>query len=352
MAPGIGGRIGSDHADFIVDEVPAYAFDGEGEHWFVQIRKEGMTTPDAVKAVARAAGIRERDVGVAGMKDKQAITSQWMSFLSVGSTPPDAWELPAPLTLLAATRHRNKLRTGHLRGNGFRVRIYGVASVSQSDLDARVEAMTERGVPNYYGAQRYGYGLKNLEKAWHWLNQQKQGKRAASRFAAKWMPSVIQAELFNRYVALRLPLGLERLLLGEVVRLSGSSRHFEVTDPEAEAPRLQSRDIVLSGPIVGPKMRSASGEARELEVQAMNSLGLDEAALEALGKAAPGSRRDVMMWPEELRAVLIAPGCVELSFSLPSGAYATQVVREFTHCPFGEERLTPSRAVAGESDAS
>ena len=289
------------------------------------------------------------------MKDKHAITTQWLSLSTVGTTPPAQWSLPDNLTLLAVTKHRNKLRTGHLRGNRFSIRLRGVVAPSPTELEKLVHDLAERGVPNYYGAQRYGHGLQNLAKALQWLRQQGSGAaRRGSRFHAKWMPSVIQSEIFNRYVALRMQQGLDHLMLGEVVRLSGSSRHFEVTDPDAELQRLRTRDIVLSGPIIGPKMLAASGQAAELEQRAVRELGLDEAGLEALARLAPGSRRDILMWPEELSARMPDEQTLELSFSLPAGSYATQVVREFTHCPFGQERAaaTPARVTTDKQGES
>src|SRR5690606_2740512 len=195
-----------------------------------------------------------------------------------------------------------------------------VRSTSQQELDALVRHITDCGLPNYYGAQRYGHGLQNLDKALEWLRHQSTATaRRGSRFNAKWMPSVIQSEVFNRYLAARMQRDLGRLLQGEVVRLSGSSRHFEVTEPDVELPRLRARDIVLSGPIIGPKKRASSGEGAELEQQVVLELGLTEAALEALAKAASGSRRDLLIWPEELSARLLEDQTVELRFSLPAG---------------------------------
>ncbi len=336
------GLIGPSVDDFVVDEIPAYPFDGEGEHWFVQVSKRGLNTADVTRVLASLSKARERDIGVAGQKDKQAVTSQWFSLSTVGTVPPAEWQLPENISLLQVTKHRNKLRTGHLHGNRFRVRLVGEALADAETIGRVVAQLRESGVPNYYGAQRFGYGLGNLDKALAWLKRQGGGGARGSRFVAKWMPSVIQAEVFNRYLEKRLAVGLDRLLVGEIVRLSGSSRHFEVEDPAIELPRLHSRDIVLSGPMIGPKTKNATREALELERAVVADLGLTEAELSLLGQHAPGTRRDLLMWPEQLSADLLADGSMVLEFALPAGSYATVLVAEFTHCPFGQERQRPA----------
>lgn len=343
-APVFSGHIGAQCEDFRVDEVPAYSFDGEGEHWLVRVRKRSLNTADVVRIVARAAGVKERDIGVAGQKDKQAVTTQWLSTLVSNSVPPSEWQLPSGVELVEFTKHRNKLRTGHLDGNRFSIRLVGELTVSATELDATVERLVQRGVPNYYGAQRFGFGLSNLSKALEWLKRQTEGGGRGSRFVAKWMPSVIQAEIFNRYLATRLELGVDRLLVGEIVRLNGSSRHFEVEDPSVELPRLQSRDIFLTGPMVGPKTRNATREAQQLEQRVLAELGLDEAKLAVLARHAPGARRDLLVFPEELRATPQLDGSVVLEFGYPAGAYATGLVAEFTHAAFGQERCSQSGA--------
>lgn len=343
------GLIGSSEEDFVVDEIPAYPFDGEGEHWLVQIRKRGLNTADVAKILAQVSKSRERDVGIAGQKDKQAVTTQWFSLSTVGTVPPAEWELPDGVSVVQVTKHRNKLRTGHLHGNRFRIRLVGTCLGTVDEIRNIAAGLADSGVPNYYGAQRFGWGLTNLDKALAWLERQGRGGGKGSRFVAKWMPSVIQAEIFNRYLRERIALGLDRLLTGEIVRLSGSSRHFEVDDPQVEQPRLASRDIVLSGPMVGPKTKGATREALEVERKVIAELGLTDADLALLGQHAPGARRDLLMWPEQLTTEFMADGSLVLEFALPAGSYATVLVAEFAHCPFGHERQRVAGGPAGAS---
>ena len=333
----LGGRIGPAPEDFVVDEVPLYDFTGNGQHCFVRLWKRGVATPEALRVVARAAGIAERQIGYAGLKDKHAVTSQWISLLECEARPPASWQLPEEIRVLEVTRHDNKLRTGHLYGNHFRIHVTGVDTAALPRAELLAEQLRERGFPNYFGAQRFGRRGDNLQAALRWLRGGAKGR--LSRFLLKLYPSVVQAEVFNRYVFERSRLGFERLLGGECVRLAGSTRHFIVEDAARELPRLLSRDVCLTGPIIGPKALAAVGEARELEQRVMQSLELDDAVLRTLGRFAPGSRRDVIVYPEKLTVEPHPEGGVTLQFTLPAGAYATQLVREFTAAPYGNERL-------------
>jgi len=338
--PGIGGRIGPDPADFRVDEVPAYVPTGEGEHLYVRVEKQSMTTPELVQQLARASGVEPRDIGYAGLKDKHAITSQWLS-LPGRARPVAEWQLPETVRVLETSRHNNKLRTGHLNGNRFRIRLVDVQGTAEA-TETLKQALLERGLPNYFGAQRFGRGGENLGRALGWLRGG--GKARLSSFLLKLYPSVAQSELFNRYLSRRRELGLAQLFVGEVVRLEGSSATFVVEDAERELARLHKREIHLTGPLPGPKMRAANGQPLELERRVATEIELTEVAEATLGKFAPGARRDLVVFPEHFEISAPSSDQLELSFVLPAGSYATVLVREFTRAP-----LTQAENSARES---
>jgi tRNA pseudouridine13 synthase len=304
-----------------------------------------MTTRDAVLVIARAAGVPPGEVGSAGMKDKHAVTTQWLSLPAKRARAVDGWVLPDGLSVLEVTRHTNKLRTGHLQGNTFRVRLTGVApdaGVRAAAIEARLR---ERGLPNYFGVQRFGRDGGNLTRALDWLTAEAGGRRTrVPPFERKLFASVVQAEVFNRYVTARVERGMAQPLLGEVVRLAGTGSLFAVDDVDREAPRWKSNDIHPTGPIVGPKMRKAYSEALALELKSVESVGLDEGVLRELGRHADGTRRDVIMALPDLRAEIERNGngtdgsdnatVLLLTLSLPAGSYATEVVREFSREPF------------------
>ncbi len=338
--PGVGGRIGAEPEDFRVDEVPLYFPSGEGEHWYVRIRKRRLTTRAAVAQLARAAGVRERDVGAAGLKDKHAVTTQW---LSLPRTPlsPERWTMPEGIELVEFSRHNNKLRTGHLTGNRFTIGLVGLDNAALVRARAILDRLVRSGLYNYFGEQRFGMHGDNLERALAWLRGDERLPRHQERFLTKFYPSVIQSEVFNRYVTLRAARGLEQLLPGEVVRLDGSGALFVVEDPEREAPRLEARDVHLSGPLVGPKMLRAQRLASELEQRAERDAGLSPNDVTELGRHVPGGRRDVLVFPKQAELVWRDDRLV-VSFELPAGSYATVLVRELT-------RAEPNQESAEES---
>jgi len=352
--PPVGGKLGPDPEDFLVDEVPAYAASGKGEHQYVQVQKRLLTTPELVRRLAKAVGMNERDVGYAGLKDKYAVTTQWLSLATKTAISPEL-PLGEGVTILAVTRHDNKLRTGHLLGNRFTITLVGVheqAFERASQIAARLRG---NGLPNYFGAQRFGHAGRNLPDALSWLAR---GGRGRNRFEQKLFPSVIQSELFNRYLSARVALGTDRLLNGEVVRLEGAGAMFRVDDLEKEQPRFGARDLHLTGPMLGPKMRPAAADALALEQRLTAELGLDEPMLGALGREAPGTRRDLFAPLPDLVIEPVtdrAEPALRLSFTLPAGGYATEVLRQLTHEPFltaSGHAKAPAAGQEPESDST
>lgn len=349
----IGGHIGEAPEDFAVDEVPLYTASGQGDHWYVRLRKRGATTMELRGAVAEAAGVPAGDVGYAGMKDKHAVTTQWLSVPVVRARPPESWVLPDSMGLLEVSRHGNKLRIGHLEGNRFSIRLVGVGPRAGEKLALFFARLEAQGLTNHFGAQRFGSGQQNLDSALFALRAGRLGPRAGTR--GKFLASVIQSEVFNRYAMARVALGRSQLLVGDVVRFRDGRVMFTVEDAEREQERLERGELRLTGPMVGPKMKASAGEPRRLELEAIESVGLDEPALRALGRWAPGTRRDLLLWPSGLGAEPLSDGSVRVSFSLPAGAYASLVIRTFTRQdPWsGAEGAAAADgdAAAGEGDA-
>src|SRR5450432_4120820 len=290
--PVIDAVIGPMPEDFVVDEVPLYPQSGAGEHVYVRVEKRGYTTPAMLRAVTRAAGVDERDVGYAGLKDKHALTRQWLSLPSKARAPSE-WQLPEGISVVEHTRHSNKLRTGHLLGNRFRITLVTSDTGALEKASATAELLRARGLYNYFGGQRFGRRGDGLRQALLWLREGAK-LHGMPRFLSKLYPSVIQAEVFNRYFSARRALGLDHLIPGEVVRLDGAGAMFSVDDPQREAPRLASGDIHLTGPLFGPKARPASAAAAALELSIVEQLGLSPEARDKLGRLAPGTRRDLI----------------------------------------------------------
>jgi tRNA pseudouridine13 synthase len=348
----IGGRIGPALEDFQVEEIPAYLPCGQGDHRYVCVEKRGLSTPELVSLIARTAGAPERDIGTAGLKDKHAVTTQWLS-LPKRSRPANQWELPETVRVLEENFHNNKLRTGHLHGNRFRICLVEL----HPNADQRLPALVGRirhGVLNAFAEQRFGRDGQNIQAALEWLKDPRQLRGPKARFLSKLYPSVIQSELFNRYLTLRLSAGTTRILAGEVVRLEGSGATFVVEDLAAEQLRFERGELQPQGPMFGPKMRPANDAALALEEQVKSELGLDGGELDRLSHCAPGTRRDVFLRPTEFNAVVEERPAADpsgmpelvarLTFTLPAGSYATHLVRELAQGAWFEPK---ARSPAG-----
>jgi tRNA pseudouridine13 synthase len=321
--PGIGGRIRDRPEDFEVEEIPAYAPSGSGDFLYLWLEKKGMGAEYFTHEIARRLQIRPADIGLAGLKDRWAITRQMVS------VPRQCeGQLPAlegdGLRLLSVTRHTNKLRSGHLRGNRFRVAIRD-ANVDAASLDALLERLRRLGVPNYYGPQRFGRGGETAQIGLAMLHRE---SRRAKSFLRKLALSAVQSLLFNDYLARRMADGLlHRILPGDVQSKRGTGGLFVALDQGREQERFDTGETVPTGPIFGRKMMPALGEAGEREAAVLADAKIESQAFQGFGKLLQGTRRHNLVFPEQLTWEP-DQGVVRLHFALPAGAYATVLLKE------------------------
>jgi tRNA pseudouridine13 synthase len=311
--------------DFEVEEIPAYMPAGEGEHVFALIEKRERTTPEAVRALCESVGADPKDAGWAGLKDRVAVTRQWVSIF--GTTPETLSRASAEgVRVLEATRHPHKLRTGHLRANRFRLRLREIDPARMNDLERVLCEIETQGLPNYYGLQRFGRDGDNAARALHWVLGNARPPR--NRFQRKLQISALQSELFNRCTAERLQSStLRQIFPGDLVRKHPSGGAFIVDDVSDAQRRADAWEISPTGPIFGAKMRWPEGEPRERENAILRESGLTGDHLEAWRRIAPGARRFTRV-PVEKVELGVSDRTVELDFTLPAGSYATILVRE------------------------
>ncbi|MBO1435741.1 tRNA pseudouridine(13) synthase TruD [Meiothermus sp. CFH 77666] len=330
--PGLDGVIRRQPRDFQVFEVPAYSPLGQGEHLLVLIEKEGLTTRAVFEFMRDRLHINEAHIGVAGLKDKHALTQQWFSI------PARYQERLERLAELEGVRvldwglHPHKLRVGHLRGNHFRILIrrgsqqagleHGSESASaKMRVEAILRALERQGVPNYYGPQRFGIGGMNPLKGYELV---KQGKTHAPSWLKKFLLSSLQSLLFNDWLALRLEMGLfGQVIEGDVAKKHGTGGEFVVEDAALENPRALRFEISATGALYGKKYREAEGPARALEDQILQRYALERHHF----ATRRGDRRLIRFPLMESRVEETAEG-LWISFFLPKGAYATTVLRE------------------------
>lgn len=386
--PGVGGRIREDLTDFVVEEIPLYEPCGVGEHCYLRIQKVGLSTHEAIARLARALRVPPNRIGYAGLKDARAVTRQTVSVSGVH--PERAVDLDVPgVEVLAARRHRNKLRLGHLAGNRFLVRIRGVETDAPKQASAVLDRLVRQGAPNLFGPQRFGSkGDGHLvgrslvrgdpEDAVDRLLSDRRGRErdprlieARSRYARgdhagarvafpeayqterkvlaalergaspgaaaaripksvlRLLLSAYQSHLFNLLLLDRLAEGtLGTLRKGDLAWLHGRGAVFLVEEPGAEQPRADRLEISPSGPMYGRKVLLADGEPGERERALLRDEGLAPGDFRLPGLRLDGERRPFRVPVTDARARPDGEDAVLLAFALPKGSFATAVLRE------------------------
>ncbi len=327
--PPIQGRIRRRCADFQVFEILGFEPDGEGNHQLFQLEKTGITTPELVAIMARAAGLPRRDIGYCGLKDKYAVTRQWISVPVAGRADWD-WtpDAAAPVKVLARARHRRKLRPGSHRANAFQIRICEIAGC-RDELDACLGKIAREGVPNYFGAQRFGRGGQNLARADAMLRGE---LRPRDRHLRGVYLSALRARLFNAVVSARVARGSwHRLLRGDCAMLDGTRSVFRIDDVDSQlAARAAAGDIHPTGPLFGAGDSMVRATARAVESAALAEHADRCAGLARLGVRA--ARRSLRMRVRDLGWDWEPDDALWVSFVLDRGQFATSVVRECCTC--------------------
>lgn len=324
-APGGQARVRARPEDFQVEEVLGLEPDGEGAHALLNIRKRGANTQWVARRLAELAGVRGVDVGFSGLKDRNAVTTQWFSVNLTGVTEPDWQSLVSDdLAILSVTRQRRKLRRGVHRANRFNLVLRDLEG-DQADLGRRLTAIGQRGVPNYFGEQRFGRDGGNLDKAWAMLGGE---LRVRDRHKRGLYLSAARAMLFNRVLSRRVEAACwDRAVPGDVMMLDGSHSIFLIQEVDGVIrDRVEHGDIHPTGPLPGRGESSGTGPAWELETGALAGCeawchGLAEHGLKH-------ERRPLRIFARDADWALSSPGTLDLAFTLPAGAFATAVLRE------------------------
>ena len=332
--PGTSGLIRVAEADFQVEELPLYEPSGVGEHLYLTVEKRGRTTPEVAREIARGLGAAEREVGTAGLKDKRAVTVQRIS-VKTKAPAEEALRLSGPgYRVLAASRHGNKLRPGHLRGNRFRVVVRGVGASALARAEAIAARLREIGAANLFGPQRFGKSGDNAALGRSLLLRETQVR---DRFLRRMALSALQSELFNRCLAARISGGLFATAIeGDVLKKRATGGLFVCEDVAADAPRVASGEVDPAGPLPGHSLFAARGEALRREQAVLEEAGVDPASFAAGGEEMQGARRPYRIPVEELRIEPAGPDALAIAFALPKGSYAVSVLREITKSDVSE----------------
>ncbi|MEO6798934.1 MAG: tRNA pseudouridine(13) synthase TruD [Rhodanobacter sp.] len=326
--PPLTARLRARLEDFRVEEILGYDADGAGEHLLLWVEKRGANTEWVARELARFAGVPPVAVGFAGMKDRQAVTRQTFSVQLAGKPDPDWSTFPHPeVNVLAATRHSRKLKRGALRGNRF-VLVLREVEGDRAQAERVLQQIVERGVPNYFGEQRFGREGGNVAQARAMFGGRGLDGRRLDRSKRSLLLSAARSQIFNDVLAVRVERSCwDTPLDGEVWCLAGSRSWFG-PEPFSDvlAERLARGDIHPSGPLWGQGEPPTRAEAAAIEREVAATHNDLTAGL--LAARMDQERRPLRLLPADLRWRWVDDAALELSFELPAGAYATVVVRE------------------------
>jgi len=327
--------------DFIVEEIPLYDFTGEGEHLVLKVRKKEMTTWEMLDVLSNHVGIRRRDMGYAGLKDKHAMTIQYISLPAKFEEKLDIFT-HEKIKILDKIKHNNKIRVGHLKGNRFEIRLKKVLGVQKDKLDSVLKWIKAHGVPNYFGKQRFGTDGNNWEDGRKLI----EGRlKIRDRKTKEFLMGSYQSYLFNGWLSKRMELSLLlqdfteaeteklmqlpkgslagtksqknffKLLEGDLMMHYPYGRLFEAEELSKEAERFENKDIAPTGLIPGTRTKRAGATARLLEKMFDEEMKMN------------GARRYAWIQVTEIKKKYIEEKAhYELSFVLPKGSYATNVL--------------------------
>lgn len=388
--PGVGGSIKLRDEDFFVQEIPLYEPIGQGEHVYCEIQKVGLSTFDAVDRLARALRISPHDIGYAGMKDAHAVTRQVLSIHGANEEQVAGLQI-SNLSIQWTARHGNKLRLGHLKGNRFAIKIRDVVPTDVVKLRPTVEILARRGMPNYFGEQRFGrrgdnhllgaalirgddagllklflgspnpsiddaqtmgarkaFERGDLPQAMHlWPRRSGLERRILARLIKTSNPtaavraideklrrlwvSALQSQLFNEVVAARINT-LDRLFDGDLAYKHENGACFHVENAALEQPRCDAFEISPTGPLVGYRVSLPEGQPLQIEQEVMAQHQLAPADFRVSGRhKVKGARRPLRVKPEEVE---LSAGVddfgphITAAFTLPAGSFATIFLRE------------------------
>ena len=291
------GLLKANPEDFVVVEDLGFEPDGEGEHILVRILKNGCNTRFVADALAKFLKIHAREVSFAGQKDKHAVTEQWLCARVPGK------EMP---------------------GNAFTLVLREVSN--RDDVEQRLIDICVKGVPNYFGAQRFGIGGSNLQGALRWAQTNTPVRDRNKR--SFWL-SAARSALFNQIVAERLKKAdVNQVVDGDALQLAGRGSWFVATTEElAELQRrVNDKELMITAALPGSGEWGTQREALAFEQAAVAA----ETELQALlvREKVEAARRAMLLYPQQLSWNWWDDVTVEIRFWLPAGSFATSVVRE------------------------
>jgi len=315
--------------DFMVDEIFEWDFKGSGEHLFCKIRKSNLNTAEAIKLIAKSFSCRARYIGYAGLKDKHATTTQWLSIpVKIASVESEQYNEKYledhNIQILEMHRHDKKLRQGQSKGNHFSIRLREI-DVSRAKIEERIQALQQYGFPNYFGEQRFGIQAKNIKAG---LIALFSNNKSTLVEGSGFYLSSLRSYLFNLILSARVKNKTwNQYLCGDVMQLNGTHSVFAAEpDDEQIEQRFKAGDVESVGPLWGDHQVSPNSSALSLEQDALLAYQKITEHLSTLNVKA--NYRPFCAKPTDLKLTSYEESTCLIEFSLKPGQYATELIKQ------------------------
>lgn len=340
------------NSDFTVSEIPMYEFSGEGEHLVLHVRKKDMTTWQMIQTLSEVCGAKARDFGYAGLKDKDGMTTQYISIHKSYEAKLEGFTHDK-IKILSRTYHNNKIKIGHLKGNRFFIRLKKVLPTDALKLEQALRTIKEEGYPNFFGYQRFGREKNNFEQGRAILKGE---RRERNKKIKDLLISAYQSELFNQWLSKRIEISrlingfnekeiasmfpwdketikavkkqprFMKILPGDVCHHYPHGKAYICEDTVVESERFALRDVTLTGWLPGSRAMRSEGIAKEIETEFF-------AEAEPFLDQMNGARRFAWSFAEDVEwNYREQEAWFEMQFSLQKGSYATVVLEEVLRC--------------------
>jgi len=324
-ASGLKAALKTHNEDFIVDEVMPVVPDQTGEHNWIQVKKNGANTDYVAKQLAQFAGVRAGAVSFAGLKDRNAVTTQWFSVHLPGKENPNWQQCQSDeFEILQSERHSRKLKRGALSANRFQIRLRQCDG-AEADWNSRLQLIAENGVPNYFGPQRFGQQMNNLSRVVELIEKNKIQRLKPHKRGIYF--SAMRSWIFNRIVSARIAANqFYQPQSGDVFMLAEGRACFSEVITDDIRQRLDDKALYLTAALWGRGETMAGEQVAELERLIAEETPLFKQSLEKAGMKQ--ERRAMRLMPVNMQWQFSTGNCLDVSFELTKGSYATAVLRE------------------------
>ncbi|WP_373070443.1 tRNA pseudouridine(13) synthase TruD [Sulfurimonas sp.] len=298
--------------DFLVDEIPSIEFKGKGNSLIVHVKKVEMTTWDMIAAFSEYLGIPAQKIGYAGLKDKHATTTQYIS-VDVSYEKMIKQFYHKQIEVIDITRHSTGIRIGDLAGNRFSINLYEVDNIDAGRIEKCARKISKNGLPNYFGFQRFGRDSDSFKQAREMISGEIFIEDAKIK---NFLISIYQSEFFNQWLRERVEIsqdensGVFKLLSGDVYM----DKKGKLSTPKVIPTKdFESKKLTPTGLLCGRDVFRARDEALEIEAK------YDDEFLQE-----KGYRREALVYPQDIECKYIKKQTMlNISFTLPKGSYAT-----------------------------